>query len=291
MAPLADGVPEAPAPPASTDNQTPEDILAGLETPEPPAATAAVPPLDDEFLKRLESIDPNALPEALRRKIELPFKQDHTKKTQDLARERESVAAERQRIDATVTRLAETVEKLAARGGAETTVTPDEREILKQKIAEGDADAIKEYVDKILAEKVDNDPRMIHMTQKEALAEAERYMPEIGKYESSVADALRSDPLLLRMATENRFAYAPRVLAGLAFQAGYRDLKAYVEKEPERQKEYGRKVLEAYKQKVRGAPSITTRAATTPTGTTQEVTEKSLREIMAEEWENPAHRQ
>lgn len=286
MSPLPDGAPEAPAaptPPESGGSQQPEDILAGLEAPEPSATPTPGPSLDAETIKRLESLDPKDLPEALRRKIELPFKQDHTRKTQDIA-ERE------RRLDATVARLAETVEKLATRGGSEATVSQDERDILRLKIQEGDSEAITAYVDKMLADKVDNDPRMVQMTQREAIAEAASYMPEIGKYEKEVADALSADPLLLKMATQNRFAYAPRVLAGLAFQAAYRAQAEHIKKEPERMKDYGRKVLEAYKAKVKGAPTVTSRAATTPSGTVQDVTERSLREIMAEEWDNPAHR-
>jgi hypothetical protein len=292
MDPLTDGTAadEPGTTPTPAGSQSPEDILAGLEE-APPPATAAAPAFDEDFLTRLGSIDPKDLPESIRQKLELPFKQDHTKKTQDLAREREQLSQERARNEAQVSRLVETVERLANNRGTDATVTPDERELLRQKIAEGDTEAITAYVDKLFTDKVENDPRMVQMSQKEALAEAARLMPKLPEYETDVAQYLRSDPAILQLATMNRGQYLPKVLAGLAFQVHSQKLQAHIDGEAERMKTYGRQVLEAYKAKVRGAPSITSRAGSTPGGTSDNGDSPSLREALEEAWNENVNRQ
>ncbi len=269
--PTTDGSTAAPVSTGTETSQSVDELLASLDKKDETSTDAT---LDPEFVKRLESLDVSKLPETIRRKIEAPFNADYTKKTQELARDRERVAA---RDD----QLLKVIEKLTADKGV--TPTPNELDELKTKVREGDNDALFAYIDKMFHDRVDNDPRMRTVTMREATMAAAQLMPELGNYEKQVAEALKGDRTLMTMATANNFSFAPQVIAGLAYQQGYMDLKAKIDKIPALIEKAGKDAVEKYKAEVRGAATTTSRAGATPTAVAGEKN-LTLRDAMEESW-------
>jgi len=236
------GEPETPVAASSPSDQ---ELLASLE----PGKEAASDP-KAELWKQLESVDPRELPENIRQKLEAPFLSQFNKKTTELDQQRKQDTE----------RLLEIVDRIT-RKGADPQEAVDQKELLRQKMAEGDIDAVESLMENIFQSRYG--PQMTYISNKQAIETAAQLMPDLPKYEQQVADALRQDPNLLRLATIENRRFAPQVLAGLAFQQAYLaeqkanvDLKATIESEK-------RAAVEAYKNQLKSLPATTSRAGVT----------------------------
>lgn len=244
------GTGEQAAAPAAVTSQQDAELLASLDKVEP-AQAAATTDADAEFTKKLESLDPGALPESVRRKLEAPFLSQYGKKTSELDNERQ--------------RLLGVIERLATKPG-EQPPTVDQKKQLLEEIANGNTDAIEGLVERLVAERTG--PQMDYINMTRSIEEAAHLMPDLGKYQEDVGKAIVSDPVLARMAAMENRQYASRVLAGLAYQRGYMDLKAQVETLQKSIEAAKKQAVEDYKNQLRGLPTSTSMAGRTPTGFT-----------------------
>jgi len=222
--------------------------------------------------KQLESIDPKELPDNIRTKYEAPFLSQYGKKTSELDRERQA--------------LLSVVERLTTRNG-EPQPTVDQKKDLLEKIAEGDMSLVGNLVEQLVAERTG--PQMAYLAKNRAIQEAAEMMPELPKYEKEIASDLQGDPALLKLATMNNHEFGSRVLAALAWRRKAMDLDSQVQKANAEVEAKVKAGIDAYKNQLKGLPTSTSRAGATQ-GAPAEKEDKSLREIMEAEFENPAHR-
>lgn len=222
-----------------------EDLLASLE---PPAKGKESDPAEAEFLKRLEGLDPDKLPQNLRNKLELPFLQNYTRKYQQLSEAQQRV----------IDRATSTLQEKGINP------TEDQRLHLLEEIKSGNFDVLDKFVDEAISQKIG--PQIQQQALKGAIDEAERLHPFVKERQAEISQILASDPMLHQMATANNFAAAPRVLQAIAISLENQDLKKQASAFEDRLKEGQRQAIEAYKRKVQELPDTTTRAGSSPTG-------------------------
>jgi hypothetical protein len=219
---------------------------------------------DADFLKRLESYDPEKLPESIRRKLEAPFLSNMNKKTTEFdVREKTYLAA---------------LERLARNPNTEAPQA-NVKEELRERARAGDVDAIEALIAATVEERTG--PQMELLSKQNAISEAARLMPALPQYESQVAAALQEDPVLMRMVSQNGYAYASRVLAGLAYQI---DAQKKGEEIKQLSQSFDKRVAKAvddYKRKLQGLPPSTSQAGKSPTATPT-VDAPSLRDALEE---------
>lgn len=244
------------------------ELLASLEKAEPPAQ----PEIPPEVAAFLEKADPEKLPTSLRSKLEAPFLSQYGKKTTELE----------QRRQADNERLFGLVERMLATKNGDQQPQPDQREELRQKLAEGDVTAVEGLMERMFQDRYGR--QMEFISNKQAIETAAQLMPELPKYEAQVAEALTQDKELLYMATVNNRQFAPKVLAGLAWRAQAQavakerdDLKASI---PALVKQG----IEDYKRELRGLPKSTSKAGSTPTAFPPDKP-MTLTEIRDKAWE------
>lgn len=246
-----------------------DELVASLK-PEAAAAPEAKA-VDEEFAKRLEALDPNSLPEGTRRKFEAPFLSQYNKKTTEWDQERQ--------------RLMGLVERLSNRPnlqGQEPGV--DEKELLRQKIAEGDVNAIEQLLDQRMEAKYGADIKNIKMDN--AYRTALQMFPEAAQMEPQIAESLKSNPgvaYVIANVTPRDPQLGGQLLAGLAKNLAYdrvvaetKDLKASIPK-------LIKQGIEEYQRRIGKLPPSTSKAGTTPSGEPAE-TPKSLRDAMEAAW-------
>lgn len=265
---VAGGAVGEPTPaPEATSSLTDKELLASLDTKD--QATGTQPDPKAELWKQLESIDPRELPESVRQKLEAPFLSQYGKKTSELDNERQ--------------RLLGVIERLATKPG-EQPPTVDQKKQLLEEIANGNTDAIEGLVERLVAERTG--PQMDYINMTRSIEEAARLMPDLSKYQEDVGKAIVSDPVLAQMAAMGNRQFASRVLAGLAYQRGYMDLKEQNAKLQASIETAKKQAVEDYKNQLKVLPPSTSMAGKTPTGypaakpmTLEESMEKAYAEV------------
>jgi hypothetical protein len=101
---------------------------------------------------------------------------------------------------------------------------------------------------------------MDYINTQRAISEAAQIVPDLGKYEAKVAEALQRDPDLMRLASIDNRRYASRVIAALALQAKNAELEAAITAERAASQGLARKAVEDYKAQLRGLPTSTSKA-------------------------------
>lgn len=231
------------------------------------------PATDDPFLKQLEALDPTALPESVRRKLEYPFLADYTRKTQTLAEEKTRLAEEKSRIvEAFASRLSE----MNHRG------EPDEKALLMEKVKNGDMEAIVPLLELTAQEKIR--PYATEQAMRTAVEKAEQMHPFVKERQAEIAQMISSSPELRQMAQANNYAFAPFVMAGLALQLETNDLQNKLKLSEKQIAEREAKAVEAYKAKVAGVPATTTRSGSTPSAVAGTKAAESVREAAMAAW-------
>ena len=264
----AAGAPDAPE--AAEVNL--DELVDSLKPSEP--AKPEAQPLDEDFQKKLDALDLGALPESFRRKLEAPFLSQYNKKTTEWDQERQ--------------RLLGLVEKLSSRQQAPQEPGVDERELLRQKIAEGDVDAIEKLVENKFQATYGKDIENIKLDN--AYRTALQQFPQAAQMEPQMAESLKSNPgvaWVIKSVAPRDPALAGTLLAGLAKNLAYDDMaKKYsdLEKSVKVQIKQG---IEEYQRRIGKLPSSTSRAGTTPVGEAAEAP-KSLRDAMEAAWNEQA---
>ncbi len=246
-----------------------DELVASLDSKGKPAEVA--PAVDDDFVKKLESLDPGALPEALRRKLEAPFLSNMTKKTTDFDQERQRYLA--------------MIEKLSNQGQPQQAAPGvDEQELLRQKIAEGDIQAIEQLVDRRFDAKYGRDMQNIQLDS--AYRTALSQFPEAQAMEPQIAETLKANPgvaWVIRSVTPRDPALAGTLIAGVAKNLAYDKMAAQLKETKDSIPKLVKQGIEEYQRRIGKLPSSTTQSGKTPTGEASEAP-KSLRDAMEEAW-------
>ena len=227
--------------------------------------------VDEEFVKKLESLDPGALPESFRRKLEAPFLSNMTKKTTEFDQERQ--------------RLLGLVERLSTRpqtGQQEPGI--DEKELLRQKIAEGDVNAIEQLLDQRMEAKYGADIKNIKMDN--AYRTALQMFPQAAQMEPQIAEALKTNPgvaYVIANVSPRDPQLGGMLLAGVAKNLAYDKAVAEHEALKASIPKLVKHGIEEYQRRIGKLPASTSRAGTTPSGEPAE-TPKSLRDAMEAAW-------
>lgn len=263
------------APETVTDtSQEDAALLASLDE----GKTEAAPSVDADFVKRLESMDPTTLPEAVRRKIEAPFLSDYTKKTQAIAEDKQKVESERQA-------LLNVIDRLTARPGQPDPTAEQKKELL-ERLQSGDQTVLESLMEMKIQEKMG--PQMEFITQDAAIRTAGSLEPSLPQYEKNVAEILTQDPDLRYLCKVDNHRFAPKILAGIARSFDRDAWKDKATKLEASIPEIKKAAVEEWKAKVRGLPTSTSQAGRGPSAKTTEDLE--LRDILRSEYEAHAGR-
>jgi hypothetical protein len=243
----------ATIPDTGTAAQT--DDLSGT-TPAPESQTTPQG-FDDDFVKRLETLDPKTLPQSFHEKF-VP-KSEYTKGRQELAEDRKRLDQERQS-------MFETVRKVIEQRQAPTGPTPEEVRLkeLSELAAAGDSTAQMQMAD-ILAERKIAPIRTQITLQNAAQAARTNQLAgdAVQEHWNEIVQTMQNDPVIAALATANNYAAADRVMVALGLEHKVKNLIpkiAAVEKENETLRT---KLATYEKERVAGLPSSTTRAGTT----------------------------
>lgn len=237
------------------------------------ASTAqAAPPVKDPVMEKLASMDPTALPEDFRRKLEYPFLADYTRKTQALAEEKARLADEKARI----------AEAMATRFANLNPAAPDEKTQLVERIKSGDLEAVVPLLNMTANEAVK--PYATEQAMRSAVERAEAMHPYVRERAPQIAQALQENPELKFMAQADNFRYAPFVMAGIALNMEKAELQAKLSSVEKSIAEREAKAVEAYKAKVTGIPATTTRSGSTPSAVPGQKSAENVREAALAAW-------
>lgn len=206
-------------------------------------APAAPPDPEAEFSRRLETLDPSRLPESVRERLNKPFLADYTRKMQELSRERDRL-------------LDRVLPKETA---------PDERQTLRQRIKDGDWDALEPFVQKEIAARLG--PVESQVALSNAIARAQQMHPFVKEKEAEIGQMFAADPTLLQMAQADNFRFAPYVLQGAAMALENQSVKAALDQERAERAKLVKEEVAKISQAAKGLPPQTSKAGTTPTAT------------------------
>jgi hypothetical protein len=202
---------------------------------------------------RKGELDLTKAPQDVRELAEKPFLSISSKKVNEVEQLRQTFL---QAID----RLAQ------GRGTDQQPVAPslaEQKAKLLDEINNGNFQAIENLVEQAVAERTG--PQMDYINTQRAISEAAHIVPDLGKYEAKVAEALKADPDLLRLASIDNRRYASRVIAALALQQKNAELESQITQVRASAAESAKKAVEDYKAQLRGLPTSTSKAGSTPT--------------------------
>lgn len=243
----ASGAPEVPEADGSQIDFN--DVLKTVEAAAPPAPEPNK--LDDDFVKKLESLDPGALPEAVRRKLEAPFLSNMSKKTTEFDTERKNYLG--------------IIEKLTNRSPEAPAPTADQREILLQKLAEGDSAGVQAIIDNMVEQRT---APIVHQGNMEnATRIAATLEPSIRELEPQVAQALTDNPQFA--AVVNRACIENPQLGGFLLAGAAKAIRAELlaQKLDALEKAFPGKVkaaVDEYQKRLKALPSSTSKAGSGP---------------------------
>lgn len=231
----------------------------GTDAPANDQTGAAAPPatsLDDDFVKRLEAVDPTTLPQSVRQKLETPFKSDYTRKTQELAEERKRFDVERQTTFDAVRKIIEA--KNAQTQGA----SPEEerhKELLDLAAA-GDAKALQELVRMEATRLVQ--PVQTQMALRTAAETAMNASPYVKANWNQIISTIEGDPVLKEICTAQNYKYADKVMIALGLEIQARDLAGKLESRTKEYEAAMQKIAALERERTAGLPSSTSKAGT-----------------------------
>ena len=238
-------------------SQTPAPSNDQTQTSAGTAGTPNAPPtFDEDFLKRLDELDPTTLPPERRQKLEAPFKSDYTKKTQELAEERKRFDIERQTTFDAVRKIVE------ARGNVPQGPTPLEERIkeLRDLAAAGDGAALEQLTE-IKAQQLIQ-PIQTQVALRSAAETAMNANPYVKANWNQIISTIEGDPILKEICSAQNYRYADRVMIALGLELQARDLAGKLtmtQKEFEAAKQ---KIAALEKERAASLPSTTSKAGT-----------------------------
>lgn len=242
----------------TTPPETPAPANDQTQTSAPETGQQTSPPgFDEEFLKRLDAVDPTTLPPNYRQKLEAPFKSDYTRKTQELAEERKKFDVERQTTFDAVRKIIE------ARGAVPAGPTPMETRIkeLRDLAAAGDAEALEQLTE-IKAQQIVQ-PMQTQFALRTAAETAMNANPYVKTNWNQIISTIEGDPVLKEIATASNYKYADRVMIALGLELQARDLAGKLELTQKEMEAARQKIAALEKERTASLPSTTSRAGTT----------------------------
>lgn len=259
-----DNVTPAPgaSPTGDEDNLKAAYEAAGVTPPTAtPAAGTQPKALDAALLEQLKTLDPALVPPDVLERFDRHFQPAFTKKTQALAEEKRAFDRQREEWMQQREHLLDRIGSAKEQPGDKTKLTE-----LREKIRSGDMEAIDQYAEALLDEKMG--PMEAEMRVRESWESAATNDPLVGQHAESIRAAFRETPVLRELLATQKFRFAPLVITALARDMELSKAQQYIAGEPDRMKaavtEAVTKALDAYKAKVRGLPDTTTLAGTSP---------------------------
>lgn len=247
----ATGEPAKPAAASSQDVNL-DELIDSLPAKEPAKAPARAE-LDEDFRKKLESLDPRDLPDAVRSKLEAPFLSLRTKQTTEWDQERQRYLA--------------MIEKLSNRPDVGGEPAADAKEELRDKIANGDLGALEQFVDQRFTAKYGS--KIQELDLQNAGRVAASLYPESAQMEGEIAATLKENPgiaYVLHQVLPRDQKLAGTLIAGIAKNIRYDALEQKFKALESSRKDDIKAAIEAYKQRVAGLPSSGLKAGTGQSG-------------------------
>lgn len=210
---------------------------------------------DEDFLKRLDTLDPANLPQTFAEKF-VP-KAEFTRKTQALAEDRKKFEAEKNAVFELARKA------IADRPIAPTGPTAEDikRKELLDLATAGDGAAMQQLIQMEAQRQIQ--PIQTQVALQNAAQTARAANPYVVQHWNEIIQTMQQDPVIAQLATANNYAAADRVMIALGLEHQVRDLVPKYEaavKEVE-----GLKLrLQTYeRERTAGLPESTTRAGTT----------------------------
>lgn len=253
--PFADADPlegEVTQPQVGTSTQVDDPSGGAKVTPE--GAAGSPPALDEDFLKRLESLDPKTLPQSFLDKY-IP-KPDFTRKTQEHAEELKRAQAERLAAFELAHRMLQ--ERQAPQGP---TADQKHREELKSLAAAGDADALDELVRLQANDQIQ--PLRTQMALREAYEKSTKFEPLVAQHWDEFTKIIEGNPALKRLAEVDNYAHADKVMVALGYEKRLQMVLPLLKTKDDEIAALKAKVAEFEKGRVASLPASTSRAGVT----------------------------
>jgi hypothetical protein len=213
-------------------------------------------PLDEEFTRRLGTLDPTTLPVELRQRFEAPFKADHTRKTQELSEAHKRLETEKAAIFELARRSMS--DKQAPAG-------PDLREQRRAQLLElatqGDQKSLAELIEMSAEDKVA--PVRTQVTLQNQYEAAVRAVPAVKEHWNEIYQVLSADPVIGAMAAANGYQGASKVMMALGMEKELQKMRPAYETATKEVAELKAKLALYEKERTASLPSSTSRAGTT----------------------------
>jgi len=241
---------------ATTPTQGTEAQANDLSANTQPAEGSQPPPpaYDEDFLKRLDSLDPASLPQSFADKY-VP-KAEFTKKTQALSEDKKRFEAEK----AAIFELAR-----KAISDRQAPAGPTAEEIKRKELTElalqGDMAAQSQLTQMEVERQIQ--PIRTQMTLQNAAQTARAANPYVAQHWNEIIQTMQTDPVIAQLATANNYAAADRVMIALGLEHQVRDMMPKFEAATKEVEVLRAKLAGYERERVVGLPSSTSRAGTT----------------------------
>lgn len=222
---------------------------AGTEAEAPPQG------FDEDFLKKLESLDPASLPQSFAEKY-VP-KSEFTKKTQALAEDRKRFEAEK----AAMFELARRAIQDRPQAPTGPTAEDIKRKELQDLAAAGDSQALQQLVQMEAERQVS--PIRTQVALQTAAQAARAANPYVVSHWGEIIQTIQNDPVIAQLATANNYAAADRVMIALGLEHQVKDLVPKLETATKEVETLKAKLAAYERERTAGLPSSTSRAGTT----------------------------
>ena len=230
-----------------------------------PSATQAAPEsqpapqgFDEDFLKKLDALDPTNLPQSFAEKF-VP-KAEYTKGRQEFAEERKKFEVEKQAMFELARRA------IADKPAGPTGPSAEDIKLkeLSELAAAGDATAQMQMADILAERKVA--PIRTQVTLQNAATTA-RSNPLAGsavvEHWGEIIQTMQNDPVIAALATANNYAAADRVMVALGLEHKVRDLLPKLDAAAKENESLKAKLATYERERTAGLPASTSRAGTT----------------------------
>lgn len=247
-------MPQDEGTPGEPETQEAGGVVVADESSPKADASGAPDTAAEDFWAKVRSTPREQWPEDIRRKGEEDILRYHTRKMQEIS-------------DREARKLESVVSRLEQSG----ITTPDERAAILERVKAGELEAIPDLVTSSLKQQVS--PVMDELLKERALRQAAEMHPYVQSKQAEVAEVLRSNPELARLASQDGYRNAPQVLTAIATHIEAAELRAKVQ---------AQEAQIASLQKARSAsiPGQTTKAGTPHVPSNGKVEVNSIRDAM-----------
>lgn len=220
------------------------------------AATQPKPPtFDEDFLKKLESLDPANLPQSLADKV-VP-KAEFTRKTQALAEERKRFESERANHFDLMRKVIQERTNVPTGPSAEEVKLKE----LQELAAAGDGNAVTQLAEMLAERKVA--PIRTQVILQNAAQNARAANPAVVEHWNDIIETMQKDPVIAQMATINNYAGAEKVMIALGLEHQVRDMAPKLDALSKENAALKERLANYERERVTSLPASTAKAGTT----------------------------